>query len=433
MSDFTTEAFTLLGVAIAVIFLRTYARIKAVGVKHLQADDYLMLFVACTYSAETALAYSVGAYWQGLANNGMTDEERKNLDPNSPEFALRVGGSKTQIAGWITYSCLVLWPAKAAMCTFYVRLTEGLQNYRKRILAGFILIGATWVAVFLAIIFSCFPMRKNWQIYPDPGNLCQPAISKVNILVTVILNVITDLYLLSIPIPMLWASKLPMRKKLGLIVLFSGGIFVTMAGILRCILIISDPVNGAQQAGSWAVRETFVAIVTTNVPMIFPLVRRWFSPIFGTITSTFTRTGTRNKYGNAKRSDLPAPGSIKLDDVVDSNSRKKGRPPYSQYPITEMTLGGSEEYLNKPQPPLPAAKLAQSSGISKNVEIRIEETPREECRRANSSESSLERGEAYFTVEAGERSKPASRSKSFRGSMRGAFQTGGDKKDGSFF
>lgn len=46
MSDFTTEAFTLLGVAIAVIFLRTYARIKAVGVKHLQADDYLMLFVA---------------------------------------------------------------------------------------------------------------------------------------------------------------------------------------------------------------------------------------------------------------------------------------------------------------------------------------------------------------------------------------------------
>lgn len=195
-----------------------------------------------------------------------------------------------------------------------------------------------------------------------------------------------------------------------------------------------DPVNGAQQAGSWAVRETFVAIVTTNVPMIFPLVRRWFSPIFGSISSTFTRsrTGTRNRYGNPKRSDLPAPGSIKLDDVVESNSRKKGRPPYSQYPITEITRGDSEEYLNKPQPPLPAS-MPQSSGISKNVEIRIEETPREECKRANSSESSLERGEAYFTVEAGERSKPTSRSKSFRGSMRGAFQTGGDKKDGSFF
>jgi len=41
------------------------------------------------YSAETALAYSVGAYWRGLANNGMTDEQRRLLDPNSEEFMLR--------------------------------------------------------------------------------------------------------------------------------------------------------------------------------------------------------------------------------------------------------------------------------------------------------------------------------------------------------
>ncbi|KAL0931393.1 uncharacterized protein CTRU02_214128 [Colletotrichum truncatum] len=429
MSDFTTEAFTLLGVAIAVVFLRTYARIKAVGWKHLQADDYLMLVVVCTYSAETALAYSVGAYWRGLANNGMTDEQRRNLDPNSEEFRLRVNGSKTQIAGWITYSCLVLWPAKAAMCTFYLRLTEGLHNYHKRIYAGFILIVVTWLAVFLSIIFSCYPIHKNWQIYPDPGNLCQPAISKINILVTVVLNVLTDLYLLSIPIPMLWASKLPMRKKLGLIVLFSGGIFVTMAGILRCVLIISDPVNGAQQAGSWAVRETFVAIVTTNLPMIFPLLRKWFSPVFGTITSTFSRTATRNKYGNTKRSDLPQPGSIKLDDVTDSKNRKKGRPPFSQYPITEITMMGSEEYLNKPQPPLPAPA---NGGISKNVEIRIEEWKRDSKRElGNSSESSLERGEAFFTVDVNrpEDDNAAKRSKSFKGTHNG----GDDKKDRSFF
>ncbi|KAK6207742.1 hypothetical protein QIS74_12823 [Colletotrichum tabaci] len=401
MSDFTTEAFTLLGVAIGVIVLRTYARVKAVGIKHLQADDYLMLLVAVTYSAETALAYSVGAYWRGLANNGMTDEERRNLDPASEEFKIRVNGSKTQIAGWITYGCLVLWPAKAAMCTFYVRLTEGLHNYRKRIICGFVLIIVTWLAVFFSIIFSCHPIHKNWQIHPDPGNLCQPAISKINILVTVVLNVITDLYLLSIPIPMLWGAQLPLRKKLGLIVLFSGGIFVTMAGILRCVLIISNPVTGAQQAGSWAVRETFVAIVTTNIPMIFPLVRRWLTPIFGSITTTLSR-GTNNRYGNS-RSNLPAPGSIKLGDVTDgggsiggSGARKKGRQPFSQYPITEFTLSGSEEHLNK-SPPLPGV-------ISKNVEIRVEESKRDISRSGTGSmessmESSMERGDAYFTVD----------------------------------
>lgn len=92
------------------------------------------------YSGETALAYSVGAYWRGLANNGMTDEQRRLLDPNSEEFMLRyvgrpawlmewetdgyrsVNGSKTQVAGWSTYT-LLLWVVKAAMCTFYLRLT----------------------------------------------------------------------------------------------------------------------------------------------------------------------------------------------------------------------------------------------------------------------------------------------------------------------
>ncbi|CAI0642365.1 unnamed protein product [Colletotrichum noveboracense] len=388
--DFATEAFALLGVGLGVIALRTYARISAVGVRHLQADDYLMLLVACTYSAETALAYSVGAYWQGLANNGMTDEQRRNLDPNSEEYRI---------------SCLVLWPAKAAMCTFFLRLT--------RIYGGFALIVITWLTVFFSIIFSCFPTHKNWQIYPDPGNTCQPAISKVNILVTVVLNVLTDLYLMSIPIPMLWFSKLPLRKKLGLIVLFSGGIFVTMAGILRCVLIISvgysrilhgrtnlilsqDPVNGASQAGSWAVRETFVAVVTTNVPMIFPLIRRWFSPIFGTVVSTLPLSNTNNKYGS-KGPNLPQPGSIKLDNVPDSKNRKKGRQPFSQYPITEITGTGSEEHLNQPRtiPPMPT-----SGGISKNVEITIEESKRDSRRELdNRSEDSLERGDAYFTVD----------------------------------
>jgi len=33
-----------------------------------------------------------------------------------------VNGSKTQVAGWSTYT-LLLWVVKAAMCTFYLRLT----------------------------------------------------------------------------------------------------------------------------------------------------------------------------------------------------------------------------------------------------------------------------------------------------------------------
>lgn len=46
MDGFNTEAFTLLGVAIVIIGLRTTARWIMVGPKGFQADDYLMI-VAC--------------------------------------------------------------------------------------------------------------------------------------------------------------------------------------------------------------------------------------------------------------------------------------------------------------------------------------------------------------------------------------------------
>jgi hypothetical protein len=124
---------------------------------------------------------------------------------------------------------------------------------------------------------------------------CQPAISRIDLYVTVILNVLTDIYLLSIPIPMLWKASLEIKKKLSLIVVFGGGVFVMMAGILRCALIIKDPVNGAQAAGSWAVRETFVAVVIGNVPMIYSLTRRSLEKVYSMASGS--------RYGRSSRSD----------------------------------------------------------------------------------------------------------------------------------
>ncbi|KJR88211.1 uncharacterized protein SPSK_07260 [Sporothrix schenckii 1099-18] len=348
MSSFTTEAFALLGIGLGFIMLRTYARLSKTGMSGFKADDYLMLVAAVVYAAETALAYTVGAYWHGMANSGMTDAERAALSPDSEEYRMRINGSKTQVAGWSTYT-LLLWLLKASMCTFYLRLTEGL-NYHRRIYAGFVLIFTTWVAVLLSILLGCRPLSKNWQIYPDPGNHCQPAISRIDIFVTVVLNVATDIYLMSIPLPMLWKANLRPAKKIGLMVLFSGGIFVTTAAILRCILIITNPVTGAQQAGSWACRETFVAVVTSNAPMIFPLLRHWGGPLFSTMRSFSSRskrtgnsTDGAGKTGGIGRS---VNGMFILEDK--SNSRG-GFSVRSVNPIPNMTFSESEEYIYNEQ------------------------------------------------------------------------------------
>ncbi|KAL4875428.1 hypothetical protein BJY04DRAFT_232695 [Aspergillus karnatakaensis] len=293
MGDFNIEAFTLLALAVVAIGIRVAARWTTAGPKNFQLDDYLMPLAGVVYGLETGAAYCVGAWWRGLANNAMTDAQRAGLDPSSEEYSLRVGGSKTQVLGWSLYTTL-LWLLKACMAVFYSRLTAGLVNMKIRVKIAYALIAATYIAVICSILFGCHPMKKNWQIYPDPGNYCQPAVSKIDVYVTVTLNVATDIYLISIPTPILFKARLPLREKLELLILFSGGIFVMAAGILRCVLIVTAGANGAQQAGSWACRETFVAVIIGNAPMIYPFLRRTAKRA-GFYVTTRTRTRTRSQ------------------------------------------------------------------------------------------------------------------------------------------
>lgn len=273
MEPHGTEAFILMALGVMVVALRSYARISTTGWRKLGLDDVLMVVARAAFAIETGLAYTTSVCWHGLANNGMTAEQRRLLDPNSDEYAWRVGGSKTQVAGWQVYTT-VLWTVKLAVFCFYLRLMHGLLS-RARICLSFALLLATWLAVVLTLLLSCRPLARYWQIQPDPGSLCRPATSPLNIFTVLILNILTDLYLMSIPLPLLWSSSFSPLKKAGLTLLFSGGAFVICAGTARCVLILRHPVSGAQKSGSWAVRETFVAIVTANMPLVVPLVRRW--------------------------------------------------------------------------------------------------------------------------------------------------------------
>ena len=77
-----------------------------------------------------------------------------------------------------------------------------------------------------------------------------------------------------------------LKKKLLLALMFTGGLITTVAGLLRCILILTSGAAGPQQAGEWSCRESFVAIFVSNVPFIFPVVHRAFRRMAGLRTTT---------------------------------------------------------------------------------------------------------------------------------------------------
>ncbi|RYO81263.1 hypothetical protein DL764_009791 [Monosporascus ibericus] len=351
LQKFVIEDWTLFAIGLCVTVIRTYTRVKHVGFKGLQGDDYLVWLAMFFYAIETSLAYAVGAVAKGLANNGMTADQRLALDPSSSEYKLRVVGSKIQLAGWSTYSAL-LWSLKLSLLFLYIRLTAGLhRSYLVRIYFGF--------------------------------GFVIPAISSQIVWVYCAMNIVTDLYLISIPVPMLWQSSLKPLKKIGLITLFSGGIFIMVCGILRAALIVTDPVNGAQLAGSWAVRETFVAVITTNLPVVFPLVKSMLSPVFGSLTRSMRSLSDKGLSGKLSLSFKTFGGGAKQS--------WRGRGPGTPNPITEFTFTESEERMLSQQGHVKMQNMASSNpnttanaqdsnavNIRKDVEVAVTSAPAEQ-------------------------------------------------------
>jgi hypothetical protein len=64
------------------------------------------------------------------------------------------------------------------------------------------------------------------------------------------------------------------------------------------LIDLQDPLHSAELTASWGTRETFIAIFTTNLPMIFPLLKNWFAPF---LSSTI---GSSNS-----KPQKPPPGS----------------------------------------------------------------------------------------------------------------------------
>ncbi|KAF3809638.1 hypothetical protein GCG54_00012925 [Colletotrichum gloeosporioides] len=269
---FIREVWGLQGAAYLVVGLRYYSRLSTLGWRKFAWDDFLMGVAVLVYTAESVAAYFVVAYWKGVANNGMTDEERAALSSTSEEYMLRVNGSKTHVIGLLLYTTL-LWLLKGCWVIYYSRLTDGVHKMRRIIFWAYIIMPVTFVSCLLVAFFKCIPFDHQWQINPNPGNQCMPAISFIQTIFVMAMNTATDFYLMAIPLPMVWKSHLPWRKKVTLLIMFSGGFLEMAFGILRCVSILTAGETDSAQSGYWSVRESFVSVVLTNMPMVYPLFK----------------------------------------------------------------------------------------------------------------------------------------------------------------
>ncbi|KAI3012804.1 Glycosyl hydrolase 10 family protein [Aspergillus niger] len=338
MANGDTEAFTLLSLGLFFIIIRIYVRWSQVGGPlNFAVDDYLMPLAGAVFIGETVAAHLVRSKFNGLTNSYMTDEQRAALDPSSKEHYDRQWGSKIQVIGWSLYA-MILWLIKFCVAIYYSRLTSGLNHLPARVRFAYILLGVTYLVVGLTIVLGCQPMHKNWQINPNPGNICQPTKSTLSVLIVVIPNVITDLYLMSIPLPLLWAVKISIRQKITLMALFSSAAFIIMAGIIRAVTILTAGPDGAVAGSQWACRETFVSIVVANLPIIQPLLRKGASKIGLSVLFSSARGGT-SSYGRRRGESYP----LASREGNTQTTTKKSRTRLSVHERTTAAGYGSDE------------------------------------------------------------------------------------------
>lgn len=180
-------------------------------------------------------------------------------------------GSKMEFVTWYIYPTFI-WVMKFSILFFYRRLGAGLIK-KRTIKFLFFLCGITWAAVMTTVSLTCLPFENHWKVRILPGEYC--IFRPQNFYALVILNVVTDVFILVIPLPLLWHLRISIWKRVGVILLLSGGLFVMSAAIIRCAITIAAAPS-ILVINIWGYRETFVALVAVTAPVISPMFRRRF-------------------------------------------------------------------------------------------------------------------------------------------------------------
>ncbi|KAK2591330.1 hypothetical protein QQS21_010983 [Conoideocrella luteorostrata] len=347
-TPFQVEAWAEYAIGIVILSSRIAYRISVVG-WNWHGDDYFAVAAAIFLTGETAMLEMIGQ-WGSIV--GMTDKVALSL--TDAQKATIVKGAKADIAGWCLYITLI-WCLKACMLFFYRRLTLETQQRRLVYVAAVACI-CSYIATIGVVLLRCLPFYRNWQIYPYPGDECG---SPNQIFLTlVITNVSTDLLILYIPLPLLWVVQLPWSRKIVYGLWLTTGIFVIVASLLRCILSIRDSTE-VDISTIWAIRETFVGIISVNAPILGPWIIRKCTFIAQSVTSK-DRSATD---GGNKTKGLSIITIGRRSYRMDRLKRDDKR----QHPPGWTTINDSEEYIMDEYAQDSGSHAAGASTISNKV------------------------------------------------------------------
>lgn len=125
-----------------------------------------------------------------------------------------------QISNVLYLMCIML--AKVSILLFYNRLFGINKRFRLISYGVMAFVVSYCVASAFTIVFQCTPPKATWNLLLRVTSHCL-SIIKIDIAIGAF-NIASDIFILFLPIPMLWQLRMPVSQRLGLIVVMTTGI-----------------------------------------------------------------------------------------------------------------------------------------------------------------------------------------------------------------
>lgn len=180
---------------------------------------------------------------------------------------------------------------KTSILVFYLRLSKNTQQVLR--IASWIVLAIVNIAgtvLTFMNIFQCSPVKAAFSLYGGETK-CVPLLTEF--VCSAPINIVTDLAILALPIPVLTGMRLPKRQKYILVFTFSLGIFVTIVDVVRIYYlqqaitavpttpssdrsaIFGDSPEFAWNASlslMWSAVEANVGMICACIPTLKPLI-----------------------------------------------------------------------------------------------------------------------------------------------------------------
>lgn len=237
----------------------------------------------------------------------------------------------------IDWNVISIWMAKWTVCEFLRRMTgmvwtRGFQ-VALRLIEYFL--ATTLLVVIIATLAECQPFPHNWQVVPDPGPRCRLAYA--NLLAMGVCDVLTDIFLVALPISLVLTSSMRVRRKIGLILLFALSCILIGITCYRVPSVITR--NGIQSYRSLlASLEILAATAVSNAIVIGSFVRdrgvkkAKFKRGYGSaslsdsIDRNSVRRATITQHQWGSDADLVGDLGIRLDPELQATETSVARP-----------------------------------------------------------------------------------------------------------